>query len=337
MANKLRWGLLGASNIARIAVIPAIQASKNGTVVAIGSRNAARGRELAQALDIARVHVGYDELLADTAVDAVYIPLPNSMHLEWVVKAAEAGKAILCEKPLALNAAEAARLQDVCTARQAPLMEAFMYRFHPQVQRMHEIVASGAIGEVREVRSHLSVDLMSQFDRANIRFNPDLGGGTLLDMGCYTVDVTRRVFGETPHRVRAWSDIDPRLGVDVTMAAILEFSGGRVGIASSSFKAGAQGCYSVIGTGGIIELPRGFIPGLGTRVAETLVIVSDVDGKRRQEQIAPVDHYRLMVEAFADAVMQGKPVPFPPADSVQNMRVLDAIARASRSGSAEDV
>jgi xylose dehydrogenase (NAD/NADP) len=337
MADQLRWGVLGASDIARVAVMPAIQRSANGRVAALASRHPARGRQAAEALGIPRVHGSYADLLADPGVDAVYIPLPNSMHLEWVIRAAEAGKAILCEKPLGLNAAEAARMESSCAACNVALMEAFMYRFHPQTRRVHELLAVGAIGEPREVHSHLSVDIMSPPDAANIRFNPHLGGGTLLDMGCYAVDVTRQVFGETPFRVRAWSDIDPHSGVDISMAAILEFSDGRVGLPSSSFRAGAQGTYSIIGTKGVLEVPRGLIAGLGTRLSETVIIVADSDGRRREEQFAPVDHYQLMVEAFADAVLAAKPVPFPAADAVQNMRVLDAITRASRTGAAEDL
>ena len=337
MVDGLRWGVLGGSDIAAVAVIPAIQASRNGRVVALASRDVTRAHALARLLGVARVFSDYTALLNDPEVDAVYIPLPNSMHLDWVLLAADAGKAILCEKPLALTAKEAARLDEACTARSVPLMEAFMYRFHPQTLRVRELLTEGAIGEVREVRSHVSVDIMSPADAKNIRFHSGLGGGTLLDMGCYAVDLARQVFGETPQRVRAWSEIDPRFGVDVSMAAILEFSDGRVALPSSSFKAGAQGTYSIVGTKGVIEVPRGFIPGLGSRVPEAVVIIADADGRRREEHFPPVDHYRLMAEAFADAVLHGKAVPYPARESVQNMRVLDAINRASRSGFAEAV
>jgi predicted dehydrogenase len=336
MAEKLRWGVLGASNIARVAVIPAIQASENGRVVALATRSVTAAEGF-RALGIERIHAGYEALLADPGVDAVYIPLPNSMHLEWARRAAEAGKAILCEKPMALDAVEAKQLAELCGRRKVPLMEAFMYRFHPQTRRVHQLVRDGAIGELREVRAHLSVNILSDPDPANIRFDPKLGGGSLLDMGCYTVDLSRQLFSETPRRVHAWSHIDPKLGVDISMAAILEFSGGRVALPSCSFLAGAQGTYIVVGTKGVIEVPRGFIPGLGSRVAEGLVVIADADGRRREEKFAATDHYRLMAEAFAAAVLAGAPVPYSPADSVENMRVLDAIARASRSGKVEDV
>ncbi len=336
MPGKLSWGVLGASGIALKAVVPAIQASTNGRVVALASRRR-QPDELTKSLGIDRVHESYDELLADSEVRAVYIPLPNSMHKEWVIRAAEAGKAILCEKPMALDAADAQEMAEVCKQRGVPLMEAFMYRFHPQTKRALELLHQGAIGELCEVRAHLSVRLLDLLDPGDIRFNPALGGGTLLDMGCYTVDVARRFFGETPHRVRAWSEIDPKFGVDINMAAILEFSGGRVALPSSNFLAGAQGAYLIVGSKGMIEVPRGIIPGLGSRVPEGLVIVVDEDGRRREENFAAVDHYRLMAEAFAEAVLAGSPVPFSPADSVENMRVLDAITRASRSGSVEDV
>jgi predicted dehydrogenase len=335
MTEKLRWGVLGASNIALVAVIPAIQASTNGRVVALATRDS--GKTDLASLGIERIHQSYEALLGDPNVDAVYIPLPNSMHLEWVTRAAEAGKAILCEKPLALDAGEARQLADICARRKVPLMEAFMYRFHPQTRRVHQLVRDGALGELREVQAHLSVDILSDRDPTNIRFNPRLGGGTLLDMGCYTVDLSRQIFGETPSRVRAWNHIDPSLGVDVSMAAILEFSGGRIALPSSSFLAGAQGTYTIVGSKGVITVPRGFIPGLGSRVPEGLVIVADADGRRREETFAATDHYRLMAEAFAEAVLAGRPVPYSASDSIENMRVLDAITRATRSGKAEDV
>lgn len=336
MRSQLRWGVLGAAGIARAQVIPAIQGSANGRVVAVASRDPRRGRDYAGALGIERVVAGYDELLADPDVDAVYIPLPNSLHAEWSVRAAEAGKAVLCEKPLAMSAAEASEVVDACARRATPLMEGFMYRFHPQNRRVLELIAEGAIGEVREVQAHLSVGIM-EADPANVRFQPALGGGALLDMGCYAVNVVRRVFGQEPTRVSAFSDIHGQYGVDVATSAVLEFPGGKMGLASCSFVAGGQGRYSVIGTDGVIEVPRAIIPGMDTRVAEGLVVVVDADGRRREEAFDPVDQYRLMAEGFAEAVLSGSPVPFPPQDAVLNMRVLDAAARSARTGCAEHV
>src|SRR5438128_4501825 len=173
MAERLRWGVLGAANIARRAVIPAIQASSNGEVVALASRDREKGRTVAGELGIARVHQGYEALLADPQVDAVYNPLPNSLHAEWTIRAAEAGKAVLCEKPLARDAAEAQDMVDACAGLGVPLMEAFMYRFHPQNVRVRELLTAGAIGEVGQVRAGFGFR-MHPLNPANVRLQKDL-------------------------------------------------------------------------------------------------------------------------------------------------------------------
>lgn len=333
MADRIRWGVLGASDIARKAVIPAIRASSNGSLAAIASREPARARAAADEFGFDHAADSYEALLARSDVDAVYIPLPNSLHVEWIVKAAEAGKAVLCEKPIALSASEAKPAIDLCERLGVPLMEAFMYRFHPQTARVNELLASGAIGEVREVRAHLSVNFMNPVDPRNVRFDAALGGGTLLDMGCYTTGLARMVFGTEPRRVSAMWSLDERFGVDVQTSAILEFDNG-VALASCAFHAGGQGTYSIVGTQGTIEAPRGFIPGLGNREAEAILVIADENGTRREERFAPVDQYSMMVEAFADAVIHRRPVPLPPSESLANMAVLDAIAEAARRGAA---
>ena len=302
----LRWGVLGTAGIARSQVVPAIQGSSNGRVTAVASRDPERSAEFAAAFGIDNVFASYEALLASPNVDAVYIPLPNAMHAEWAIRAADAGKAVLCEKPLALNAAEARRVADRFAAGNVPLMEGFMYRFHPQNVHALKLVREGAVGDVREVRAHLSVDIMADA-AGNVRFDKTLGGGSLLDMGCYAVNAARRFLGE-PVAAMAWFDLDPAAGIDLAATAILEFPDDRV------------------------DVPRAFIPGLGSRVAEGLVVVSDPDGRRSETLFEPANHYRLMAEAFADAVLSGEPVPYPPEDAVQNMRALDAIAASALSG-----
>lgn len=332
MTKRLRWGVLGTAGIARGQVIPAIRGSSNGEVVAVAGRDPERTRAFARDLDIPRAVDGYEALVADPGIDAVYIPLPNGAHAQWAIRSAEAGKAVLCEKPLAMDAAEAQRVADVFAARGVPLMEGFMYRFHPQNVRVLELVRSGAVGEVREVRAHLSVHLMDPPDPRNVRFDPAIGGGALLDMGCYTASIVRRIFGEEPETVQGWLDIDPSFGVDVSAAAILGYGGGRLGTMTCSFRAGGQGTCTIVGTKGTIEVPRAIIPGMDTRAPEGLVVLVDTDGRRREEVFAPVNQYRLMAEAFAEAVIAGRPVPYAPADAVANMRVLDAVARSAADG-----
>lgn len=330
MSQVLNWGILGTANIARAQVIPAIARAKLNRVVAIASRDlkkaAAYVHDSGQAAEI----VSYSDLLTHPKVDAIYIPLPNTMHAEWAIRAAEAGKAVLCEKPLATSAEDARRIISAFERSQTPLMEGFMYRFHPQNVRVLELIAQGAIGEVREVRAHLSVNFYDSADPSNIRFHRDLGGGVLLDMGCYTANVSRTIIGSEPISVSAEWDVDPRAGVDTSVAAIMRFPAGRVALISCSMHANGQGTYSVIGTKGTIEVPRAIIPGLGTRAAEGLVNVVDADGNRVEEKIPPVDQYQLMIEAFSTALLSGKDPPISTSDALNNMITLDAIAESSR-------
>ena len=337
MVGQVRWGVLGTAGIARGQVIPAIQGSSNGHVAAVAGRDLGQTKQFANDIGIPRALNGYQALLDDPEIDAIYIPLPNSLHGEWAMRAAEAGKPVLCEKPLAMDAAEAQRIVDVFAARKLPLMEGFMYRFHPQNVRVKALIASGAIGEVREVRAHLSVDLMSPADPKNVRFNPELGGGARLDMGCYSVSIVRGIIGREPETVQGWLDIDPRFDVDVAAGGLLGFSEGVVATATCSFRAGAQGAYTVVGTKGSIEVPRAIIPGMDTRVPEGLIVVMDADGRRSEEIVASARQYTLMAEGFARAVLDGGSVPFPPEDAVKNMRVLDAIAASAQSGRRVDL
>lgn len=330
MSRKLRIGILGAAGIARVAVLPAIQASRNATVAAVASRNPAKAEWVRQAgIDVVG---GYESLLRRDDVDAVYIPLPNHEHAHWSKRAADAGKAVLCEKPLALNATEASEVVAYCASRQVPLLEGFMYRFHPQHVRLREILDAGTIGETTEVHAHLSVDLMSPPDPSNVRFNPTKGGGALLDMGCYTVHIARSVFCDEPISVVASWTIDPVLGVDTTVAAVLDFPNGKRASISCSFLGNGQGIYRVVGRKGVVDLPRGIIPGLGSRLGETIVAVTDSDGRRTEERIFPVDQYRLMIEAFADTVLNRTIPPADASDPILNLRVLDAISAAAKSG-----
>ncbi len=332
MTGIVRWGVLGGTSwIARDAIIPGIQKSKNGKLVALASRDPAEAKRRYGWPDDVQVTT-YEGLLADHTVDAVYIPLPNSMHADWAIKAAQAGKPVLCEKPLGVNAAEVTRIVEAFAHRNVPLMESFMYWFHPQHRRVREHIDSGAIGDVLEVRVHLSVDIMSPPDPHNVRMQPELGGGALLDMGCYIVSAARMLFGEEPLAVRAWRRIDERFGVDVANAGILEFPKGRVAVVSCSFETTGNGFYTVIGRKGMIEAPRGLILGLGTRAPEALIVHVDADGRRREEFLQPYDHYQLIVEAFAEAVLSGRPVPLSPLGSIRNARVLDAFAESARTG-----
>ncbi|MCA0431982.1 MAG: Gfo/Idh/MocA family oxidoreductase [Proteobacteria bacterium] len=332
MTDKIRWGVLGGTSwIARDAIMPGIRKSRNGVLAATASRDPDEARRRYGEEAGVRI-MGYDELIADPAIDAIYIPLPNSMHAEWALKAAKAKKPVLCEKPLGLDAAEVATMFAAFEQAGVPLMESFMYRFHPQHARVREIIDSGVIGEVLEVRSHLSNNMMSPPDPKNVRMIPELGGGVLLDMGCYVVSSARMVMQAEPLSIRGWQKLDKRFGVDVADGAVLEFPGGRMAVVSCSFETTGLGHYSVIGRNGMIEVPRGLVLGLGNFVPEALIVTVDKNGKRSEELLPANDHYQLTVEAFADAVIHGKPVPLSPQDSLGNAKVLDAWIKSVREG-----
>ncbi|HEU4673512.1 MAG TPA: Gfo/Idh/MocA family oxidoreductase, partial [Candidatus Limnocylindrales bacterium] len=218
--DELRWGILSTARIGRENVVPAIQAAARCRVVALASRDAERGRAIAADLGIDRVHASYEALLADPDVDAVYIPLPNHLHVEWSIAAARAGKHVLCEKPLALTAADADRALEAADDAGVRLMEAFMYRLHPSWRAVRELVASGRIGELVAVQSWFS---FFNDDPANIRNVRAYGGGALYDVGCYCVNLSRMLFGAEPRRVEASIERDPVTGVDVLTSGLLEF------------------------------------------------------------------------------------------------------------------
>jgi D-xylose 1-dehydrogenase (NADP+, D-xylono-1,5-lactone-forming) len=290
--RRLGWGVLGAAWIAGRAVVPAIEASRNGRLVAIASRDLDRARRVA-AQTSARICESYDALLADPSVDAVYIPLVNSLHREWTLRAFAAHKHVLCEKPLAMNAAEAEEMAAAATSASMHLMEAFMYRFHP---RMRDFV--DGLRDVLHVQASFGFSLE---DRSNYRLRPELGGGALLDVGCYTVNVSRWILGE-PHDVLARARSND---VDMTMSALLQFPGGATASLWASFESAEEQELTVVTAKGVHRLENPF-----TYTQE-------------------VDQYQLMVESFADSVLQGRPVAIPPTESIANMRVLDRIREAA--------
>jgi predicted dehydrogenase len=216
--TSLRWGILSTADIGRRKVIPGIRKAARCEIVAIASRDAAQARRVADELGIPTAHGSYEALLADPDVDAVYIPLPNHLHAEWTIAAARAAKHVLCEKPLAMTAADAERMAEVCAAEGVRLMEAFMYRHHPAWVAAMEVVASGRIGRLRAVQSWFSY---YNDDPANIRNQLEAGGGALFDIGCYSVNLSRMLFGAEPIRVSAGIVRDPALGVDTLTSAIL--------------------------------------------------------------------------------------------------------------------
>jgi xylose dehydrogenase (NAD/NADP) len=292
----VRWGVLGAAWIADVALLPALRQAAGAELLAIASRDQARARELAGRHGVERVHADYAALLADPDVDAVYLPLPNSLHLPWTLRALAAGKHVLCEKPLALNATEAREMADAAEASGRLLMEAVMYRFHP---RLRALKASLAGTEIR----HVWASFAFAIDKPdNYRLRPDLGGGALLDVGFYTADVARWLLGE-PERVEA---VIRRDAVDMSCSALLGFAGGAQATMFASFEAPELQELLVVCAGRVERVDRPF-----TGWEE------------------PDDPYRLMVEEFSQAAASGAPPPVPLDSSIANMRLLDRIRDAA--------
>ncbi len=328
--DALRWGVLSTARIARENVIPGILAAGRSELVAIASRDRARAMEVAAEVRIARAHESYAALLADPEVDAVYVPLPNHLHVEWTLAAIRAGKHVLCEKPLALAASDAARVVEAADAAGVRVMEAFMYRLHPAWAAVRELVASGAIGDLVAVQSWFS---FYNDDPANIRNVRAYGGGALYDVGCYCVNLSRMLFGSEPRRVEASIRRDPATGVDATTSGLLEFDGGSATF-TCSIRAEPDQRVHVAGTRGRLTISIPFnIP--ADRPIDVLLTAGGdppVAPATEVRSFGPADAYALEVEAFAAAVLDGTPLPTPPEDAVANARVIEAIFARARTG-----
>ncbi len=323
--NKVRWGVLSTADIGVSKVIPAMQQGEYLQITAISSRNLKKAQAVATQLGIPKAYGSYEELLADPAIDAIYNPLPNHLHVPWSIKALEAGKHVLCEKPIALTSAEAQKLADA--AKQYPhlkVMEAFMYRFHPQWQQARQMVNEGKIGELRTIQSFFSYYLD---DANNIRNRAEAGGGGMLDIGCYTVSLARFIFGAEPERVCGIVEYDPRFNTDRLSSGILDFGRGTSTFTCSTQLVPYQR-VNIFGTTGRIEIeiPFNAPPDQpckiwyehGTEIEETLFTVCD--------------QYTIQGDQFSQAILNNTRVPTPIEDAVANMKVIEAIIRSAKSG-----
>jgi predicted dehydrogenase len=331
MTDRISWGVLGNALIARKCVIPAIQKSRNGRVRALASRSPATVNEVVDKNRIGRVYDSYEALIADPAIDAVYIPLPNHLHQPWTLKALSAGKHVLCEKPLACSARQARAMADQAAASGRLLMEAFMYRFHPRSRRIKQIVDEGGIGSPCLIRSAFCFRMDDTVLKSggNIRLKPEMGGGALMDVGCYSVSAARWFMNAEPLKVQAQAVYHPA-GVDVHMAGTLAFADDQLAVFEASFVSALQQTYSIVGNAGAIDLPHNaFVPwekdAIYTRRGQ-----DDEDGE--VYTVKGADEYQLMVEHFADAIRQKTNLNYSPSDSIANMRVLEALAEAARTG-----
>lgn len=326
--RRLRWGVLSTAAIGRLKVIPGIQRAPNCEVVAIASRAAGLADAVATELGIPRAHGSYEALLADPDVEAVYIPLPNHLHASWAIAAAEAGKHVLCEKPLALSASDAERMIEAADRAGVALMEAFMYRLHPQWVAVRELVASGRIGRLAAVQSWFSYH---NPDPANIRNILETGGGALYDIGCYSVNLSRMLFEAEPDRVEGIIVRDPTTGTDVVTSGILGFGTGLASFTCST-RAEDDQRVDVYGAAGRIsvEIPFNIPPDRPTRILVTAGGDPPVAPDTEMLTFDTADPYTVEADAFAVAVLEGRPVPVPPADAVANLRVIERLFEAAR-------
>ncbi len=332
MTDPVRWGVVGSAAIARKKVIPAMQRAANCDVLAIASRDEVRAVEAAGSLGIARSYGSYDALLGDDDIEAVYIPLPNSMHAEWTLKAAAAGKHVLCEKPLAMSEAEAIAMVEGCRSAGVMLMEAFMYRLHPMWVTARELVTQGRIGQLLAVQAFFSY---TNTDPANIRNIAELGGGALMDIGCYPINVARMMFGSEPTDVHSAIRRDPRFGTDVLTSAVLDFDGRHATLTCSTQLQDEQRVH-LVGTEGriLVEIPFNIPTDRPTRVLISTGgdagAVPPVAPSTEEIEIPAADQYQVQAEQFAAAVRDGTQPPIPAEDAIANMAVIERIFAAAR-------
>ena len=328
MSNKLRWGVLSTAAIGLRKVIPAMQRGQYATVDAIASRDLARAREAADSLAIPRAYGSYEELLADPAIDAIYNPLPNQLHVPWTIKAAEAGKHVLCEKPLSLTVAEAKTLLEVRARTGVKIGEAFMVNCHPQWIRLRELLDQHRIGTVRSIMGFFSY---FNTDPSNIRNQVQTGGGALLDIGCYLIHASRYAFAQEPVRVVGIVDRDPQMHTDRLASAILDFPGGQSVFTCGTQLVPYQRIHFLGSTGRIeIEIPFNAPPDRPTRLF--VDDGGDLFGAGITTETFPVcDQYTLQGDAFSKAVLENTEVPVPLEDAIANMAVIEAVFNSAAS------
>ena len=332
MPNKVRWGILSTADIGVKKVIPAMQKGECSEVIAIASRDRRKAEEIARSLGIPKAYGSYEELLADPAVEAIYNPLPNHLHVPWSIKAAEAGKHVLCEKPLAMTLAEAQTLLARQKQTGVKIGEAFMVRTHPQWLRTRELISSGRIGQLRSV-----IGFFSYFNRdaANIRNIPEYGGGALMDVGCYPITTSRFVFAEEPSRVLGLVEKDPEMHTDRLTSAILDFPSGHATFTCSTQLVPYQRVH-FLGTRGRIEIE---IPFNAPNHQPCRIFIADGSDPLGNEVITETfdicDQYTIQGDVFSRAIRGGGEAPVSVSDAINNMAVIEAIFRSGDSGNWE--
>jgi len=334
MTNKVRWGILGTAKIALTKVIPAMQRSEWCEIVAIASRDFAQAEESAERVKVRKAYGSYEALLADDSIEAIYNPLPNNLHVPWTIKAAEAGKHVLCEKPIAMNAAEARTLIDVRDRTGVLIQEAFMVRTHPQWVETRRLIKSGSIGSLRSITGFFSY---FNSDPANIRNHLELGGGALMDIGCYPINISRFVYESEPRRVFSTIERDAATGTDTLTTAVLEFPNGHSTFTCSTRLAPYQRMI-FHGTEGRIEV---LIPFNAPHEHPTQIVIDtsdDLTGESAETIEFPIcDQYEIQGTLFSQAIRGNREQAIPLEDSVNNMKVIDAVFRSATTNQWEEL
>jgi predicted dehydrogenase len=333
VSRKLRWGILSTAKIGVDRVIPAIVKSNHGQVCAIASRDLVKAEGVAERFNIPRAFGSYEALLADPDIDAIYNPTPNTQHIEWTLKANAAGKHVLCEKPMAIDGADAERLRKARPDRL--IMEAFMVRFHEQWRRARAIVRSGQVGDVRAINATFTYH---NVDPKNLRNRPDAGGGALLDIGCYCIAAARFFMEAEPLRVLGLIDRDPVFATDRLASVLLDFGGGRRASFLVSTQLSRAQSLEIFGARGKVYFATPFTTAPGAAGAVMIDAGYTVDGTSSQREIIPPsDHYANMIDAFSSAVLADTPLEYGVEDAIQGAAVMDAIFQSELRGGWADV
>jgi xylose dehydrogenase (NAD/NADP) len=323
--SKLNWGILGAAKIVR-SLAPAIRESRFSNAYAVASRSLTKAQAFAEEYGFERSYGSYQALLRDPDVDVIYIPLPNHLHCPWTIRALEAGKHVLCEKPLAINASECKKMIAAAKRNRRLLMEAFMYRLHPQTLKIRELLSEGAIGEVRIVRAAFGFYLDE--GSPNVRLFKRMRGGCLMDVGCYCVNAIRTFFGHEPIAVMGYAARGKNTGVDMSFAGTLIFPGGKIGIFNSSFQSILDWGVEIVGTEGRILVPSPWKPN-----AELTSFTVEVKGRTSKVEIKKGGGiYHLEVDHFSQCILENKSPAMPPGEGLRNMAVIEALLKSARSG-----
>ena len=318
MSDVVRWGVLSTARIGTLQVIPAMQQAAGCEMLGIASRSAEQAAAAAHELGLPRSYGSYEALLADPDIDAIYNPLPNHLHVEWSLKSLAAGKHVLCEKPIGLSVAEAEHLQaEAAQYPQLKLMEAFMYRHHPQWQQARELIAAGTLGELRVIETLFSYNNTNPDD---IRNRPEIGGGGLMDIGCYPISLSRFLYDREPDRVQGRLDLDPVFGTDRLASAILDFGSGLATFTCSTQMSPYQRVH-ICGSDGRYEIEIPFNAPVDRPCTAWLQRGTEIETL----QFPQCNQYTLQAERFAQAILQNQPVFTPLSDAINNMKVIEAI------------